>query len=1021
MKKLRLLLTIFMALFIGLAGANINVKADTATKLVVHYHRFDPNYSPWEMWLWQYTPSPGEGSTHKFNGDDEFGKVYEIELAGTALDGATQVGIIIKTASWEKDVSTDRYISMANPNAQGEVHAYFVSGDPTIYYTSDGIDISNRVLQADFTKIDEIKFTASSNVTENDIQVLADGTPQAIDSFNMINGEATITLANDADLGKIYTLEVDFGDPGVDPKESTIGFAGLYSSDAFNNQYAYDGELGTIYSTSETTFKLWAPLSSNVVLNLFTAGHTALQTDYQGNAGVDVAYETHNLVKGDKGVWEVTVPGDLHGIYYTYSVTNGSVTNEASDPYAFASGVNGKRSMVVNFDLLDPENWVDGYRPDTIESYNDSIITEVHVRDYTAHSTWNGTESLRGTFLGLAESGTTLSGVSTGFDHIVELGVTHVQLLPVFDYGAAVDETRLKDPDYIGKKDTIFNWGYMPENFNVVEGSYATDPYNGTVRIEEYKQLIQAFSDNDIRVVMDVVYNHHGKSADSNFDLIVPGYYFRFNDNGSFSNGSGTGNETASEHYMMSKFMVDSVMFWAEEYNISGFRFDLMKLHDVDTMNAISTALHEIDPTILIYGEPWNGGTSPLSDSIAAYNANLDQMPGVAVFNDDTRDGIKGSVFNEEEQGFIQGVSSSATDERIKLGIVGAVQHTQIAVASLPKGAWALNPNQTVNYATAHDNNVLFDKIMLSTSGLTYDEIKAMQMQANAIVLTSNGIPFLHGGVEIMRSKPCTVISGEAQGECDSTLKYDHNSYRSPDQTNAIDWTWKVDNMDVFEYYKGLIEIRRSVDVFSYDSKEDLQSHLFFLQDPSGMVSYIVYDETSPWEYTLVAHNNAVVDRPLDLQGYTWNLVANKDTAGLNTISEVEGTYTMAPNETVIMYVKNANVVFVPDVLQSIFTDVITTEYNNKNMLDLDAIIQEIKDELHKDAVVEINEDIDYKIAGDYKLQVIVTDQFGSVTNYSPSITVTEPVSSNLGIIIGSIIGGIALLGTGVLFFLRKG
>jgi len=296
-----------------------------------------------------------------------------------------------------------------------------------------------------------------------------------------------------------------------------------------------------------------------------------------------------------------------------------------------------------------------------------------------------------------------------------------------------------------------------------------------------------------------------------------------------------------------------------------------------------------------------------------------------------------------------------------------------------------------------------------------------MQKQANSIVLTSNGIPFLHGGVEIMRSKPCTVIGGEAQGECDATLQYDHNSYRSPDETNQIDWQWKVDNLNVFNYYKGLIQIRKSVDVFSYDSKEDLQQHLFFLPDSSGMVSYIVYDEQSPWEYTLVAYNNAVTQRSLDLQGYTWNLVVNLETAGLETIEVVEGTYVMEPNETVVMYIQNANVVFVPGIVDAAISALPNITYNNENKFDGTSLIEAIKAELHADATVELISNIDYDTAGDYNITVKVTDQFGSVTTSSFTITVTDPVSSShIAIIIGRILGGIALIGGGVLFFLKR-
>jgi len=936
---------------------NSTVHAADTTKLYVHYHRFDNAYSPWSFWLWPYEPTAGDGANYAFNGEDTFGKYYEVDLIGSPFENSTSIGVIVRTSSWDKDVAIDRYIDLTSPNASGEVHAYIVSGDSTIYYDDSAVDVSNRALSVDFLSTSTIQFETSKAVTVDDITLYADNAVVAIENFVMNGLIGTFNIIGGADLGKTYTLEIDFNDPGYEPKTYPVGFGGLYSSDDFNDVYAYDGDLGAIYSKTSTTFKLWAPISEKVVLNLYEFGHRENEVNYEMVPGTNSPYDTYDLTYTTKGVWEVTVQGDLHGVYYTYDVTNGTVTNEVSDPYAKSAGVNGRRSMVVDFDRLNPEGWDSLATPHNIESYNDAIIYELHIRDFTTHSTWNGIEEYRGKFLGLAEKGTTYNGVTTGLDHIIELGVTHVQLLPVFDFGAAVDETRLLDPSYEGTKDTVFNWGYMPENFNVVEGSYSTNPYDGSVRVTEYQELIKAFNENDINVVMDVVFNHTGKSADSNFNLIVPGYYYRMTANDSFSNGSGTGNETASENYMMRKFMVDSVVFWASEYHIRGFRFDLMKLHDIETMNAIVDALHEIDDTILVYGEPWTGGTSMLPEELSAYNATLDQMPGVAVFNDDTRDGIKGSVWTDTDTGFIQG--NSNVDERIKLGVAGAVHQTNLNLGALPKGAWAPNPNQTVNYVTAHDNNTLFDKLMLSTSDLSWEQIKDMQKQANAIILTSQGIPFLYGGVEIMHSKPCTIIGGVAQGECDATLSYDHNSYRSPDSTNQIDWSLKADNMDVFNYYKGLIALRKSIDVFSYDSKDEINNKMYFFPDDRGVVSYIIYDEDSPWEYTYVIYNNSVVQRNMDLQGMDWNLVVNKDTAGTETIEVLTGsTVTVLPNETLVMYKLADGAVYPP-----VVPDDIPNDFPENN---------------------------------------------------------PEGSSNNLFIIVGSVAGGVAIIGTGVVFYTKR-
>ena len=1015
MKTIKKLLIVMLIAIIGLINIQQSVEADTPTKLVVHYHRFDPAYAGWQLWLWAYEPTPGDGANYNFNGEDSFGKYMEINLAGTSLEGATSVGVIVKTSSWDKDVALDRFMDLTNPNELGEVHVYLVSGDPTIYYDDSAVDISDRASNVNFEDINTISFDASIDVVLEDITLLEDGVPAVITNFLMFNGHGSFDLPSGADLTKTYSLEIEF-DPLEDPKEYVVGLGGLYTSDEFNAAYGYDGELGAIYSETETTFKLWAPVSQEITLNLYEYGHKANETDYSGQAGTNTPYAEHDLVYIGQGVWEVTVSGDLHGKYYTYEVTNGAYTNEVTDPYAFSTGINGRRGMIVDFERLNPDNWVAGVRPDTIQSYNDSIITEIHVRDYTTHSSWNGTDDYRGKFLGLVETGTTYQGVTTGFDHIVELGVTHVQLLPVFDFGAAVDETRILDEDYTGKKDTVFNWGYMPQNFNALEGSFSTDPYDGEARVTEFKTLVQSFHDEDIRVVMDVVYNHHGQSADSNFDLIVPGYYFRMNENGSFSNGSGTGNETASEHYMMSKFMIDSVVFWAEEYNVSGFRFDLMKLHDAETMAELTSTLHEIDPTILVYGEPWDAGGSQLPEDESAYKGTLDQMPGVAVFSDDARDGIKGSVFDEATPGFIQGASDGTTMERIRMAITGSAN----VVGFNTPGGWAPNPNQTINYATAHDNNVLLDKIMLSTTDITHAQAQNMVKQAGGIVLLSNGIPFLHGGVEIMRTKPCVVIGGENQGECDATASYDHNSYRSPDETNQINWQWKVDNINVFEYYKGLIELRKANPNFRLDSIEEMESKMTFIPESAGTIQYLMFDGDNPWAYIMVAHNNSDGIAYIDLLGLEWNVVVNDEYAGTEVLEVVSGTYQMEPSESVVMYISNPNYIDALEVVTDLTTPLLTEDYSSENMFDDQDLIDAIVVEIGTGTTVTIDSDIDYEVEGTYDIEITVEDENDVRTTKTISINVVvieapEPGGNeNLVTIIIAVVAGIALIGGGL-------
>ena len=903
----RRLSLVILGLLILTQVSLIELKAQSAHTLIVNYHRFDGNYTGWSLWLWQNRPNPGDGQNINFTGSHPVtgSRQLVFELEGTHLEGADRVGVIVRTGDWTKDVPIDLFIDLTKVNADGVVEVFLVSQDPTVYYGLDEVDLSHRVQRVDFTDIDRIAFTSStSQITASDVRVLADGVPVSFREFSVSGFRSQLTLNEPADLTKSYVLEVTFFDQPDVARTIPIGFGGVYASDAFNDAFYYDGALGALYENNQTTFKLWAPIASEVVLNLYEVGHPGHLTSFDSIQGSDTPLSTHPLTPVGKGVWQVVVEGDLHGVYYTYDITNNNITHEdVVDPYTRSTGVNGLRGMVVDFSRLNPENWRYGSRPDNIVNRVDSIIYEAHIRDYTAHSTWNGPEEYRGKYLGFAYSGTRHEGLKTGFDHIVELGVTHVQLLPVHDIGMAIDETRIMDEDYQGRKDTIMNWGYMTLHFNTLEGSYATDPFNGSVRIEEFKQLVQTFHEHDIRVILDVVYNHTATSGDSNFEKILPGYFFRFDENGNFSNGSGTGNETASENAMMRKFIVDSLIFWTEEFNISGYRFDLMRLHDVETMRQIRAAMDAIDPTILVFGEPWDAGGSQLDPAEAAYFPNSDRLPGVGFFNDDMRDGIKGSVFDARDLGWIQGNRSMR--ERVRAGLIGAGAHDEINYPSTGRGAFAQTPDQNINYATAHDNNTLHDKLFLS-EGLDapIDRIVTLQKQANAIVLTAQGIPFLHGGVEIMRTKPCVVINNEPQGECDSGRNFDHNSYRSPDETNAIDWQWKVDYKDVFDFYQGLIALRKAVDIFRYTDAQTINNRITFapIRDNSDIISFFVYDPDSEWEYAIVAHNNIMQERTLDLLGMEWELVVSRDGAGLTSQQTVSDTYRMMPGESVVMY-----------------------------------------------------------------------------------------------------------------------
>ena len=479
--------------------------------------------------------------------------------------------------------------------------------------------------------------------------------------------------------------------------------------------------------------------------------------------------------------------------------------------------------MVIDLEATNPSGW----EKDTFITREkiDSIIYEAHVRDLTIDSSSGVSEVNRGKFLGLTERGTkNAHGYSTALDHLIELGITEIHILPMFDY-SSVDEA---------SSSAQFNWGYDPLNYNVPEGSYSTNPYDGNVRVNELKQMVMALHNAGIRVVMDVVYNHTSKTADSYFNLTVPGYYYRMS-NGSFLNGSGCGNETASERAMYRKYMIDSVKYWMQEYHIDGFRFDLMGLHDIETMNLLSSELHKINPSVLLYGEGWNAGTSGLKDDKAALKKNASKLNGIAVFSDDARDAIKGSVFNATDKGYVSG--KSGTEQGILFGVYGSTKTIGGYVA------WANAPTKTITYSSAHDNLTLFDKIASSSNASLSDRVK-MNRLAAAIVYTSQGIPFIHAGEELLRSKV----------KEDGT--FDENSYKSSDAVNSIKWNTKVsgDYLTTMNYYKGLIALRKAFPEFRYTTKEQINFNIWQMQAAGGVIAY--YIESTDRDIVVIYNNN---------------------------------------------------------------------------------------------------------------------------------------------------------------------
>jgi pullulanase len=903
MKKIYILLILIGFSFLGITSQ----ASTTLETLRIHYYRYDDSYTGFNMWVWENLPNPSGGLQFDFNAlsKDEYGVFYDIDLSEN-YSGATRLGIIIKKGGWDdyREIGGDRFIDLAlvETDINGLGHAYFVEQDIRIGLSQDDLnnhipDYRDRILQSYFES------------TGNQFQATVISTAAGI-KYELYKDGATTPILEGIPLGKSFTIntlfdisaryEVRLYFDEVNYSSSIITLERIYDSLMFEQLFTYDGQLGVSFEEDDTILRVWAPLSSEVKLNLYHQGHPNYNELGQPSDEL-IPFEIHEFEPIGHGAWEVRLQGDYDFKYYTFSVTNGNQTVEVSDPYAYSAGANGLRSMIVNFEQLNPEGWTYNSRPENVENNTDYIVYELHVRDLTTHSSWQGTESYRGKFLGLTEKGTTYTNsngvtVTTGLDHIAELGVNAVQLLPIFDFGY-VDEVLFHiDPNYTN----LFNWGYMPIHFNTLEGTFSSNPFDGKARVEEFKRVVQAFHDEDIHVIMDVVYNHTGLSETSNFHQIVPGYYHRMTSTGGFSNGSGTGNETASERSMMRKFMIDSLEFLATEYNLSGFRFDLMALHDVETMNQIADMLYAIDDTIVVYGEPWKGGDTPLPVSEQAEKSNIKNLNDVGAFNDVIRDGIKGSVFSASEGAWIQGDSVAASYPQVMYGMVGGINHVDVDYV----GAWHLNPEQTINYVSAHDNNTLYDKLVLTGFSPARDlqKIKDMLIQANAIVLTSQGIPFLHAGVEFMRSKP------------DPNGGFDENSYESPDIVNQLRWDRKAQFNDVFEYYKTLIQIRKTYDHFRMTSPDEINSRVSFLETNQrfSSIAMRIVGKTDNEPEIIVIHSGFSLTGGITSvtlpSNKTYNILTAYQTHDINGMNVISGQ-AVVPASTTMILVENKDAV----------------------------------------------------------------------------------------------------------------
>ena len=837
-------------LILGCFASAVFAAEHEGVTLKLHYNRPDGDYTDWTVWFWV-----DQGDDYPFSEENgEMVATYEVP------DGASQVGFIVRKPDWTKDVNMDQFIDVA-AYLSGTVHVYVEAGVEG-YELKEGEDVKIGI------KVKEVAYEIGKGV-----MLSLTATPDAGETFKMEGPSGPVAVVSVTDQGSNkYLIETEeeldvYSDYTLTfmGAEYQIRMPNIYSTDSFEAEYTYSGDdLGATWTKDKTIFRLWAPTAASVKVNLYTSG----------TAGTDDLIERVEMTSDVNGTWVAEKSGDLNGTYYTYQVEVVGESVEACDPYARTTGVNGQRAMVIDLDSTDPEGWDKDVDPHAGNPITDAIIYELHVRDLSVDESSGITN--KGKFLGLIETGTTNpEGIPTGLDHIKNLGITHIHLLPSYDY-ASVDESKLDTPQ--------FNWGYDPLNYNVPEGSYSTDPYNGAVRVSEMKQMVKGLHDNGISVIMDVVYNHVFDAQSFCFNRIVPGYFSRISDSGVYSAGSGCGNDTASERSMVKKYIVDSVKYWADEYHIDGFRFDLVGLIDTETINAVIEEVHKTHPNVIFYGEGWTMSTGVTKEGYTmTTQANSTETPEFAFFSDTLRDSLRGSVFNNDERGYVAGIGG----------------HTG-TIASCFRGlpSWCKNPTQTVNYASCHDNMSLFDRLTRSTPDVSVEDRIRMNNLAAAIYMTSQGVPFFQAGEEMLRSKPLPDGS------------FDHNSYSSPDSVNSLKWNDLNDAayQDVTNYYKGLIAFRKVHPALRMTTAEDVNAHITNLGGLDFNVSAFHISSGANGEDREFAmiFNPRGEATSVKLPEGEWNIYINGEDAGNTVLATAQGEVSVDPISAMVLVKEEA-------------------------------------------------------------------------------------------------------------------
>lgn len=806
--------------------------ADVPTNMIrIHYRRKDnnnsfSNYIGWRVWGWD--AQGGNGWWYEFTKYDAYGVICDIPVSAVAANGQTinQLGTVFtdcesQTATWSgvysKEPNNDIMCTIAPNNKGGVQHLYVLSTTPAVYYSQDAVFMS----VIDYARVNnsrEIRLVINTphedfKLYKNRLTVYFRGqlaTGYTIEDFQVTfkggsyQAAATLKFTEDFNMNDDILVKYRVAQNNISEAKAII--TSYYDSEEFEAKYNYTGnDLGATFDNEEnptkTIFKVWSPVATAMKLKIYNSG------DYR----ISETPRVFDMTLGVKGVWSIELEEDLDGKYYTYEVTNSLGTNEVVDPYAKSAGLNGRRGMIVNFTKLNKElqGWSADERPDFGTITNASIY-ELHIRDMTINPNSGVRIENRGKYLGLTETGTKHVGennveVTTGLDHLEELGITHVQIQPTYDY-SSVDES---EPTNVMSK-VNYNWGYDPQNYNALEGSYSSDPSDGYARIREFKQMIMALHSKGINAIMDVVYNHTSSFAQSNFELLVPNYYHRTKGSGVPYNGSGCGNEMASERFMVNKFVRESCIFWTNEYHLGGFRFDLMGLMDNQVMIDIYNDCHALYNKILIFGEPWTGGSSKLTGGVnpdalksqqtvqASLNQSFFAGAGVYVgaFSDGFRNSARGD--NSPGVGFVTGNTASAD------GLTPGMQ------GLFSKGNDNVEPQQVINYVSCHDNYTLNDQLIDNLGGRS---MKKAYSQAETLVFSAQGIPFMQEGEDFFRTK----YDEESE-------TYIHNSYNTGDFINNMDYELKAKNVEMFEFFKRLIQFRKDNEFLRLDSRAKINA-----------------------------------------------------------------------------------------------------------------------------------------------------------------------------------------------------